>query len=101
MPTFFPAADTETTELDEKQVSIAVLHLIFHSLTVAQVLFCSLKKGITPKICMVCFVLVNSLLFNLLCVWIKHSVFSHTEIKPIQLVSLAQHQQTLEKKCVF
>ena len=27
-------------------------------------------KGITPKIRMLCFVLINSVLFNLLCVWI-------------------------------
>ena len=31
-------------------------------------LFCSLTKGITPKICMFCFVLINSILLNLLCV---------------------------------
>jgi len=30
--------------------------------------FCSLIKGITPKICMLRFVLINSLLLNLLCV---------------------------------
>ena len=33
--------------------------------------FCSLLiKGITPKICMLCVALINSLLLNLLCVWI-------------------------------
>ena len=31
-------------------------------------LFCSLTKGITPNICMFYFVLINNLLFNLLCV---------------------------------
>ena len=30
---------------------------------------CSLKWGITPKIRMLCFVLINSVLLNLLCVW--------------------------------
>ena len=32
-------------------------------------LFCSLIKGITPKIRMSCFVLINSVLFNLLRIW--------------------------------
>ena len=31
------------------------------------VLFCSLIKGITPKICMLCFLLINSVLLNLVC----------------------------------
>ena len=35
--------------------------------------FCSLIKGITPKIRMVCFVLTNSVLLNLSCVWIAFS----------------------------
>ena len=35
------------------------------------VLFCSLTKGITPNICRLCsFVLINSVLLNLLCFWI-------------------------------
>ena len=29
---------------------------------------CSLIKGMTPKMCMLCFVLINSILWNLLCV---------------------------------
>ena len=33
-----------------------------------QLLFCSLKKGHTPKIGMLCFVIINSILWNLLCV---------------------------------
>ena len=33
-------------------------------------MFCSLVKGITLKSCMLCFVLINSILLNLLCVWI-------------------------------
>ena len=32
--------------------------------------FCSLTKGITPKIGWFCLVLINSVLLNLLCVWI-------------------------------
>ena len=50
------------------------LHLIFHNfhrLTVVYVLFCSLITRITPKIRMLCFVLINCILLNLLCVWIK------------------------------
>ena len=39
-----------------------------HSLTVVWVSFCSLIKGITPTIRMLCFVLINSSLLNLLCV---------------------------------
>ena len=31
--------------------------------------FYSLIKGITLKMCMLCFVLINSILFNLSCVW--------------------------------
>ena len=60
--------DTKTTQLNQMQISI--LHLVFHRLTVVKVLFCSLKKGITRKIRMLCFVLINNVLFNLLCVWI-------------------------------
>ena len=30
----------------------------------------SLKKGVTPKIRMLCFVLINSVILNLHCVWI-------------------------------
>ena len=32
-------------------------------------LYCSLIKGITPKIRMLCFVLINSVLLKMLCVW--------------------------------
>ena len=32
--------------------------------------FCSLIKGITPKIRMLCFVLINSVILNLWCIWI-------------------------------
>ena len=36
---------------------------------------CSLIKGISPKICMLCFVLMNSVILNLLCVWILSLYF--------------------------
>ena len=32
--------------------------------------FCSLIKGIAPKIRMLCFVLINSVILNVSCVWI-------------------------------
>ena len=34
MKKFFQALDKKTTELSQKQISVEVLHLIFHSLTV-------------------------------------------------------------------
>ena len=30
----------------------------------------SLKRGVTPKMCMLCYVLINSVILNLHCVWI-------------------------------
>ena len=45
-------------------------HQIFHRLTVVQVSFCSLIKRITLKIRVLCFLLINSVLFNILCVWV-------------------------------
>ena len=45
--------------------------IVFHRLIVVWVSFCSLIKGVTPKIRMLCFVLINSVtVLNLLCVWI-------------------------------
>ena len=50
--------------------------IIFHHLTIVQlqVLFCGLTKGITPKICRLCFCLNiykwYSVLLNFLCIWI-------------------------------
>ena len=38
---------------------------------------CGLIKGITPKIGMLCFVLINSVILNLLCVRIKRKFFKH------------------------
>ena len=45
-----------------KQVSGLALHLIFHHF--------SPLKWTTPKIRVLCFVLINSVLLNLLCGWI-------------------------------
>jgi len=56
--------DTETLltkELNQKQTGI--LNLIFHHLSVVELLVCSLQKELTPKICMLCFVIINSILF--------------------------------------
>ena len=44
--------------------------IVFHRLTVVKVSFCSLIKRITQKIRMLCFVLINNVALNLLCVWI-------------------------------
>ena len=38
------------------------------NVTVVYMSFCSWIKGITPKMCMLCFVLTNSVLLNLVCV---------------------------------
>ena len=50
-----------------------VFHRFFHRLTVVSVSFCSLIKGINPKIRMLCFVLINSVLLRILCVQIRAS----------------------------
>ena len=49
------------------QKQICILHLIFHRISVAEVLFCSFKKRLTPKIWMSCLVIINSLFLNLSC----------------------------------
>ena len=46
------------------EISGLALHLIFHSLMVVQVSFCSLVKGTTPDFRTLCFVLLNSILWN-------------------------------------
>ena len=58
----------KNTQLNQKQISLLVLQLIFHRLTVVLMSFCSLISGITPKI--LYFVLINSVLLKFLCVWI-------------------------------
>ena len=49
------------------------LHLFFYHLKF-DIKFCCLIKGISPKIHMLCFVLINIVLLNLLCVWIFNSL---------------------------
>ena len=43
---------------------LVMMHLVFHRLTVVQVSFCSLIKGITPNIRTLCFVLINKRSFE-------------------------------------
>ena len=75
MPTFLRTLDRKTIWLNQKQISDLVFRLIFHNffycLTVVLVSFCSLMKGITPKICRLCFFLINSVILNLLCAWAR------------------------------
>ena len=59
-----PSDGHENSVARRKQRSVLVLHLIFRRLAVAYVLYCNLKRGITPKIRMLCFVLANSVLFK-------------------------------------
>ena len=65
----FPSGHSSTKKRKEKVNGLA-LHLIFHHLIVVWMSFGGLMEGTAPKICMLCFVLVNSLILNLLCVWI-------------------------------
>ena len=53
------------TELSHLSVlgGAVVFFIVFHRLTIGS--FCSLIKGITPKIRMFCLVLINSVLLNL------------------------------------
>ena len=44
--------------------------IVFHCVMVVYMSFCSLIKEITPKIHMLCFVLINSVIFNISCVWV-------------------------------
>ena len=46
-------------------------------------LFCSLIKVITPTICMLCFVLINSVILNILCVWIKNIMMCRPRCEPV------------------
>ena len=62
MPTFFQALEPKTTRLHWKQICVLALHLFFSFLLFNYLLFkCHsvelLIKGITPQICMLCFVL--------------------------------------------
>ena len=53
-------------------VAPSVLHSEFNNfdLFLIKLDSCSLMKGTAPKIRMLCFVLINSIILNLLCVWI-------------------------------
>ena len=53
-----------------KGLSSAFIFIYFYRLTAALVSFCNLIKGITPKIRMLWFVLINSILLNLSCLWV-------------------------------
>ena len=65
-------------QLTSKIISGLTLHLTSYCFSVFncchrlyRVSFCRLIKGITPRMCMLCFVLINSIILNLLCVWIR------------------------------
>ena len=47
-------------------------HLSPFNCCLSVVVFCSLKKGDFPQICMLCFARICSAIFNLLCVWIPN-----------------------------
>ena len=56
-------------------------------------LFCSLITGITLRICVLCFALINSILLNLFCVWVSLSVtLTHifNQFQALVAVSLAR-----------
>lgn len=46
MPAFSQALDWKTTQLNQKDISVLVLHLILQHLTDVKVPFCSLIKGL-------------------------------------------------------
>ena len=56
------------------------------------VVFCSLGREITPKVCMLCFVLIVSVLLNLLCAWIlfynasRHSCFKCFRLRMLAVI---------------
>ena len=64
----------------------------FHRFTLVQVLICSLKKGLTPKIRTLCFVLINRILFNLLYV----GIFIHCPWPSPQLATFEAERRTAE-----
>ena len=66
----FQASDIAQPKKDKWVSFLSHFSPFFHRLIVVKVSFCSLIKGITPKIGMLCFVLINSVILNLLCVWI-------------------------------
>ena len=62
------ALDRKTTKPNQKQISDSFF-IVFLRSTVVKVSFCSLTKGLSWKIADCVFVLINSVLLNLLCVW--------------------------------
>ena len=60
------------TLLNQKQISDLAFHLIFRRFPPFNC--CVNVVWITPNICNRVFVLINSVLFNLLCVWICHLI---------------------------
>ena len=67
--------------------------IVFHPLTVVYLSFCSLIKAITPVIRMLCFVLINSILFNLLC-----ALIHLLTVQPITVRSIfpgVQHKSSM------
>ena len=67
--------DRKATWLNQQQIRGLAFRFIFHRffdrLAVVQVLFCSLTTWLIPNICWFCLVLINSVLLNLLCVWMS------------------------------
>ena len=59
-----------TGKQQTSDLAFLVFISFFHGLTVVQVLFCSLIKGIPPKFADCVFVLINSVPLDLLCIWI-------------------------------
>ena len=69
-PNTFYVASNFFQALDKtKLISGLALHHIFYRFSPFRCNFCSLIKGITPKIRMLCFVLINSVLLNSLYVF--------------------------------
>ena len=59
-------------------------------------MFCSLKRGLTPNICMLCLVTINSVLFNHLCVWISfQNAHSHSAFGMLPVILLLECYQSL------
>ena len=64
---------------------LSIIKHMHRKMTTMTVLFCSLIKGITPKIRMLCCVLIHCVFLNLLCVWIA----SDTARRATNRISLA------------
>ena len=60
--------------------------------------FCSLKKGITPKIRMLCFVLINGVLLNLLCVNLVDQNGFYTQTTQSEILNQKKKKKKKEQK---